>query len=180
MDPFDRLAAKHGLTDVRGASPSGLSERYLYSTDMFYRYAFARWWGDEDVSRSVVWVMLNPSTGDTDGKKRPTLERAVARSRQWHATGIVVVNLFAYRGTDPAVLTSTVDPIGPANDHTLELLTARALMTVAAWGSKGGLRKRSTEVRPLLTSALCLGTTKRGEPRHPLYVNQTTPAIPLA
>lgn len=79
------------------------------------------------------------------------------------------MNLFAYRGTRPAVLSKVADPVGPANDHTLKLLTSRALLTVAAWGSKGCLRQRSTEVRPLLSSPLCLGTTRRGEPRHPLY-----------
>jgi hypothetical protein len=146
---------------------------------MLCRYAFGRWWGDEDVTRSAVWVMLNPATGDTDGKKRPTLERAIARSKQWNAQGIVVVNLFAYRGTNPAVLTSAADLIGPANDHTLELLTTLALLTVAAWGSKGRLRQRSTEVRSLLSAPLCLGATKRGELRHPLYVNQAARAIPL-
>lgn len=179
MNPFDQLAAEHGLHDVRAVSPQGLPERYLYSTDMLYRYAFGRWWGDEEVAGSVVWVMLNPATGDTDGKKRPTLERAIARSKQWNADGLVVVNLFAYRGTDPTVLRSAADPVGPANDRTLELLTNRALRTVAAWGSKGSLRQRSAEVRPLLSDPLCLGTTKRGEPRHPLYVSQATPAIPL-
>lgn len=88
---------------------------------MAYRYAFGRWWGEEDLEQSAVWVMLNPVTGDTDGKKRPTLDRAVARSKEWKAHGIVVVNLFAYRGTNPAVLNSVADPIGPANDHVLQL-----------------------------------------------------------
>lgn len=151
MHPFDQSTAEHGLHDVRTIAPQGLPERYLYSTDMLYRYAFGRWWGDEEVARSVVWVMLNPATGDTDGKKRPALERAVARSKQWNADGLIVVNLFAYRGTDPTVLRGAADPVGPANDHTLELLTSRGLLTVAAWGQQGRLRQRSVEVRPLLS-----------------------------
>ncbi len=56
-----------------------------------------------------------------------------------------MVNLFAYRGTNPAVLNSVTDPIGPANDHALQLLTSRALVTVAAWGNKGNLLQRSSE-----------------------------------
>lgn len=139
MDAFQQLAADHGLTDVHGISPLGLPERYLYSADMAYRYAFGRWWGEEDLEQSAVWVMLNPATGDTDGKKRPTLDRAVARSKEWKAHGIVVVNLFAYRGTNPAVLNSVADPIGPANDHVLQLVTSLGLRTVAALGKQGRL-----------------------------------------
>lgn len=179
MDPFEVLAAEHGLIDERRRSPQGLPERYLYSADMIYRYAFGRWWGIEDLARSVVWVMLNPATGDTDGKRRPTLERAIARSRAWDADGIVVVNLFAYRGTNPKVLSTVADPVGPANDDALKLLTAQALRTVAAWGGHGGRQGRSTAVRPLLAAPLCLGTTQNGEPRHPLYVSSEAPAVAL-
>ncbi len=179
MDPFKVLAAEHQLKDERKLSPQGLPERYLYSPDMNYRYAFGRWWGLEDLARSVVWVMLNPATGDTDGKRRPTLERAIERSREWDAHGIVVVNLFAYRSTDPRILSTVADPVGPANDDALTLLTAQAFRTVAAWGVQGGRLDRSLAVRPLLPAPLCLGTTLNGEPRHPLYVSAETPAIAL-
>jgi hypothetical protein len=49
-------------------------------------------------------VLLNAATGDTDHKPRPTLDRVIDRSRAQPAEGVVIMNLFAYRGTDPSVL----------------------------------------------------------------------------
>jgi hypothetical protein len=51
-DVLDELAAEHDLADSRGTSASGLPERYLYSRDIQYRYAFARWWAAEDPVRT--------------------------------------------------------------------------------------------------------------------------------
>lgn len=83
MNRLEQLAAERDLLDRIGLSPTGLPERYPYSKDMTYRYAFARWWGEQHLARAVVWVLLNPATGDTDHKPRPTLERAIVRSMAW-------------------------------------------------------------------------------------------------
>jgi hypothetical protein len=171
------LAVDLCLDHRRGTSPDGLSERYLYSADMEYRYAFGRWWGHEDLANTVVWVLLNPATGDTERRRRPTLERCIAWSRA-DFSGLLIVNLFAYRATDPRVLVDVPDPVGVANDGALQLITADAPRTIVAWGSRGRMRGRSSEVARVLTTPMCLGTTKRGEPRHPLYVPSGTPLYP--
>jgi hypothetical protein len=177
---FDAIAAHHGLLDRTGTSPDGLAERYLYSDDMTYRYAFWRWWGTPDLSTSDVWVCLNPATGDTERRRRPTLDRCIARSRADGRTGILIVNLFAHRDTDPKALKTAAHPVGPANDHALQLLTRAGARTVAAWGSGGTLHDRAAHVGPLLDRPLCLGTTRGGQPRHPLYVPSGTPLAPWA
>jgi hypothetical protein len=177
-DPFAALAEAHDLVDTTGTSPDGLPERYLYSRDMNFRYAFGRWWGDADPGTSDVWVLLNPATGDTELRRRPTLERCLARSRTDGRTGVIVVNLFAHRDTDPRALAAAPDPIGPANDESLRTFTGLGARTIAAWGGGGGLHDRSAWVAPLLDDALCLGTTRLGEPRHPLYVPGGTQLIP--
>lgn len=177
-DAFTRLAADHRLDDRRTVSPAGLPERYLYSLDMVYRYAYGRWWGQEDVATTDVWVMLNPATGDTERRHRPTLERCVARSRADGRDGVLIVNLFAFRHTDPKQLLQADDAVGPANDDALRVLTARGARTIAAWGGRGRLMGRSGCVGPLLDRPLCLGTTRRGEPRHPLYVASAAPLVP--
>jgi len=169
-DAFDQLAGAFGLVERAGTSPDGLAERYLYSTDMTYRYAFGRWWGEPDLATTDVWVLLNPATGDTEQRRRPTLDKCIARSRSADRSGLVIVNLFAYRHTDPKALRQAADPVGPANDATLRALTGTAPRTIAAWGSHGKLHGRSRSVAPLLDRPLCLGTTLHGEPRHPLYV----------
>ena len=78
------LAVDLCLDYRRGTSPDGLSERYLYSADMQYRYAFGRWWGQEDLANTVVWVLLNPATGDTTAEETHVgaLHRLVSRRLQ--------------------------------------------------------------------------------------------------
>lgn len=177
-DLFATLATDHRLLDKSGTSPDGLPERNLYSADMAYRYAFGRWWGPPDPSTSDVWVLLNPATGDTELRRRPTLEKCLTRSRADGLTGVIIVNLFAYRNTSPKALKAAADPVGPANDDALRILTRAGARTIAAWGSGGDLHNRSTEVARLLDNALCLRTTRRGQPRHPLYVSVATPLVP--
>ncbi len=177
-DLFAALASDHRLLDRSGTSPDGLPERYLYSPDMAYRYAFGRWWGPPDPSTSDVWVLLNPATGDTELRRRPTLDRCLARSRADGLTGVIILNLFAHRDTSPKALKAAADPVGPANDDALRILTQAGARTVAAWGSGGGLHDRSTEVAALLDHPLCLGTTRLGQPRHPLYVPGGTSLVP--
>jgi hypothetical protein len=177
-DLFAVLAARHELEDRAGSSHEGLPERYLYSPDMTYRYAFGRWWGDQHLATTDVWVLLNPATGDTERRRRPTLDRCIARSRAAGRSGLVIVNLFAHRHTDPKTLRHAADPVGPANDDVLRQLTATAPRTIVAWGAHGAVHGRSRAVGPQLDQPLCLGTTRHGEPRHPLYVSGGAPIVP--
>jgi len=45
------LANELDLKCQTGKSPDGLDEVYLFSRDMRFRYAFARWWGDGPLVR---------------------------------------------------------------------------------------------------------------------------------
>lgn len=177
-DSFERLASDDGLKDQAGLSPDGLPERYLYSPDMVFRYAFGRWWGNVDLATTAIWVLLNPATGDTERRPRPTLERCISRSRAAGYTGLVIVNLFAFRDTNPRNLRSAPDAVGPANDEVLRVITKAGAQTIVAWGGHGRLLGRSGRVGPLLDSPMCLGITQRGEPRHPLYVPADTQLVP--
>jgi len=177
-DTFARLASDNDLVDQVGLSPEGLTERYLYSSNMMFRYAFGRWWGNTHLATTAIWVLLNPATGDTEKRHRPTLERCISRSRAAGHTGLVIVNLFAFRDTNPRNLRTATDAVGPANDEVLRVITKAGAQTIAAWGGHGRLGGRSGRVGPLLDSPMCLGTTQRGEPRHPLYVTGDTQLVP--
>lgn len=178
IDTFARLASEHHLVAQPGLSPDDLTERYLYSSDMVFRYAFGRWWGNTDLATTAIWVLLNPATGDTERRPRPTLERCISRSRAAGHTGLVIVNLFAFRDTDPRNLRTARDAVGPANNEVLSVITTTGAQTLAAWGGHGRLNGRSAQVGSLLNSPMCLGTTRRGEPRHPLYVAADTQLVP--
>jgi len=144
-----------------------------------YRYSLSRVW-DERLPL-VCWVMLNPSTADAD-RDDPTIRRCVGFARDWGAGGIVVTNLFAFRATDPRELFRAKGPVGPDNDrHIAESSGGRR--TLAAWGAHGGYLGRDLEVLRLLGAlgcrVECLGLTKKGLPRHPLYVSGQAQPAPL-
>ncbi len=75
---LEEFAVRHGLLYRSDAPPDGPSDSYVYSRDMEYRYAFARWWSDE--GSLVLWVGVNPAKGDTERRRRPTLERCITWS----------------------------------------------------------------------------------------------------
>src|SRR5436309_12719716 len=133
-----------------------------------YRYWLTRTW--DDARPAVCWLMLNPSTADA-ARDDPTIRRCMGLARRWGHGGIVVVNLFAWRATDPAELARAADPVGPDNDTVLRTRAAR-LRLIAAWGCKGSLLGRADAGLRLLKGRRveCLGVTAAGQPRHPLYV----------
>jgi hypothetical protein len=149
-----------------------------------YRYTLSREW-DTDTP-PVVFVMLNPSTADAD-KDDPTIRRCVAFAKAWGAGGIVVVNLFALRSTDPDALRTASHPVSEfgmlsasANDDAILTATAGRRIIVA-WGTKGRLMGRDRAVMRLLKGRAveCLRKTKDGHPEHPLYVPGTIKPLPF-
>src|SRR5438105_1249793 len=170
------FAAERGLLHENHSPPGEISDSYVYSSDMRYRYAFARWW-DAD-GPLILWVGINPGKGDTELRRRPTLERCIRWSRSWGAAGLMFANLFAARHNKPKGLRGMTDPVGPHNDAALVAMSAVAGRTVAAWGGGGGLHDRAAAVAELLSNPLCLGVTASGQPRHPLYVSSRTSAVP--
>jgi hypothetical protein len=127
----------------------------------------------------VLFVMLNPSTADAE-LDDPTIRRCRGFARFWDCNGIAVANLYAYRSTDPKALWQALDPIGPENDIYLRAYARECEDVVCAWGSNAQSH-RVAYVAKLMQEAgarlWCLGTTKDGSPRHPLYVRGDQPLI---
>ena len=138
-----------------------------------YRYTLTRTW-ERDLGR-VVFVMLNPSTADHTIND-PTVTRCIGFAINHHFGSLVVLNLFAYRSTEPKELTKVRDPIGKLNNEWIVREVARADLVVAAWGTFLIALERSSKVEEMLhpRTIYCLGTTKDGSPKHPLYVAKVT------
>jgi hypothetical protein len=129
--------------------------------------------------RPVLFIMLNPSTADAT-QDDPTIRRCVNFAKREGMTQLTVVNLFAYRVTDPKELLRAENPIGPENDHHLFDEIAKHELTIAAWGSHPFAKERAAEViKKFGASLMCLGTTKDGSPRHPLYLKNDAVLRPL-
>src|SRR5260370_14588062 len=108
-----QFAARHALLYRSDTSAEGLSDIYVLSRDRRYRYAFARCWCAE--GPLVLWVGINPGKGDTEQRRRPTLERCINWSRSWGAAGLIFANLFAARHNKPNALRVTSAPVGRHN-----------------------------------------------------------------
>jgi hypothetical protein len=127
----------------------------------------------------MTFVMLNPSTADAE-KDDPTIRRCVGFARREGCGEIVVVNLFAYRTSSPKVLAEAigagVDPWGPDQASVMSAaLHQWAGPIVAAWGANPLSGMALEKLPPVPMS--CLGVTKDGAPRHPLYVRGDAPLM---
>ena len=151
-----------------------------FSPCRMWRYALWRVW---DVEKSLLLVVgLNPSTA-TETTNGATVTRCIARAMAHDAGGLLVGNLFAYRSTNPTALRTAPDPLGPDNNAWLSRLADSAGTIVCAWGTHGTYQNRDLHVRRRLDNVgeralWCLGTTKAGQPRHPLYLPYTAPLQP--
>lgn len=159
-----------------------ISERSALISDCGrYRYWLKRSWIPEpgmEGSR-VLFVMLNPSTADAE-LDDPTIRRCIGFARSLGLSELMVANLYAFRATKPSDLWNTADPVGPENDRWLENLCQEADKIVCAWGANAQEDRVSAFLRRMQTAEIplfCLGTTKAGAPRHPLYIKSEQPLV---
>lgn len=115
----------------------------VFSADTIYRYRLSRTWGSSGTH--ATWIMLTPSTADAL-EDDPTIRRCVAFTKAWGLDGLVVVNLFALRATDPRALARHRDPVGPANDQFIREALHPWSVPVAAWGAHRLADQREAEV----------------------------------
>ena len=150
----------------------------IFSEDRRYRYVWRTVW--DPLLRPCVFIGLNPSTAD-ETKADPTIRRCIKFATRWECGSLTMLNLFAFRSTDPYGLQVQADPVGPENDwvltnhvkHVTEGCEAVAPgLVICAWGIHGHLRGRADEVLSLLRDYRlhALKLTADGAPGHPLYL----------
>ncbi|CUH53858.1 DUF1643 domain-containing protein [Shimia marina] len=146
----------------------------IYSDCETYRYALTRIW--DSARPRLLFIMLNPSKA-TEQQNDPTIERCERRARALGFGGFRAVNIFALRETDPKKMRQHPAPAGPDNDAVVAESCLWADTILAAWGAHGDHQQRGFQMRDVLQSTgqdiHCLGLTKAGHPRHPLYIAYT-------
>ncbi|MBD2471715.1 DUF1643 domain-containing protein [Nostoc sp. FACHB-145] len=146
-------------------------------SDGNYRYLLRREW---DVNHpQITFIMLNPSIAD-DKKDDPTIRKCIKFANLWGYGSLEVVNLFAYRATKPRDMRQVSEPIGLDNNFYLLKATERAKLVILAWGIHGSFLNRDQAVLSLLSNRqplYCLGRTKAGQPRHPLWLSSFTQPV---
>jgi hypothetical protein len=142
-----------------------------YSDCETYRYSLTRVW--DGGGRRAVFIMLNPSTA-TEVQNDPTVERCERRARALGFGAFRVLNIFAYRATDPRDMRAALDPVGPDNDAAITQSLPWADQIICAWGTHGAHLGRGAQVKALLrrydAPLYHLGLSKDGHPKHPLYI----------
>lgn len=141
-----------------------------WSPDKVYRYELWRSWRDMYAGQGyVAFIGLNPSTAD-ETENDPTVRRCMNFTRRWGYSQMVMLNLFAFRATDPADMKKASDPVGPENDSVLLERSRGAEVVVACWGTHGVHMGRGEAVRQMIPGLQKLRLTKDGHPQHPLYL----------
>lgn len=143
-----------------------------------YRYELTRIWGSAPLA---CWVLLNPSKADADYDD-PTTRKLAGFAKAWNLGGFRLVNLFAYRATDPRELIEAdrggLDVVGPENwNHVRRAITAADSIAhvCIGWGSPGGTIGRSYAADVIAFAQSyrvrlwCIGRNQGGQPTHPLY-----------
>lgn len=176
---------------VKQTSGSGWSFRghegvstATFSRCGLYRYELRRVWRPE--KRTMVFVGLNPSTAD-ESTDDPTIRRILGFADDWGYGTLVMLNVFAFRSTDPKALHDRAarrrEVIGPENDATIRSTFAahRRDKLVIGWGAHGLLLDRGRDVAAMASSLHarpeCLGLTQSGQPKHPLYLAASTKPV---
>lgn len=142
-----------------------------------YRFSLCRRW---DWQRGqCLYVMLNPSTADAF-EDDATIRSCIRLAKSYGLGAIEVVNLFAWRATDPKNLPAKPsDAIGPGNHTAIETALERSEKVICAWGAHPYAARSAPAVLDLIglykPVAYCLGKTKAGAPKHPLYIKTGTP-----
>lgn len=146
----------------------------IFSPCRRYRYMLTRQW--DATLPYVCFIGLNPSTAD-ENLDDPTIRRCIAFAKRWGYGGIIMINLFAYRATDPRDMKKQLYPHGSENNRWIKEAGKEANLMIACWGTHGVYRERGAQVKRMLQAyfgdmiRLChLGLTKDGYPKHPLYL----------
>lgn len=153
------------------------------SRDRLYRYRLWRIW---DTTRPLLLcAMINPSTADHEIPDR-TASKVCKLARAMTLGGVLIVNAFAWRATDPDELyVPGRDIIGPDNDAAIESAVAdpRIGIALAGWGAEKIARARQPRMLELIrrhhdVRALRVVGGENAAPGHPLFLpDALRPAI---
>jgi len=161
----------------------------VFSRCRNYRYLLYREWeplGPTCDEMTAAFIGLNPSTA-TASTDDPTIRRCVDFAKRLGYNKLLMLNLIPFITSDPAELKRRPENRAAAERNRAYLryytggIGSFAADTICAWGA--GVDKLRGE--PCLLAnwqaierpAYCLGKTKSGQPRHPLYLAKTAQMV---
>ena len=124
--------------------------------------------------RPLLWVGLNPSTADASTDD-PTTRRIISFTKKFGYNFVVLINLSTICSPCPKRLRehNRLNVIEPA--PLCEALARVIDSVVFCWGNvPPKLTESKCSIERLGINAYCLGKTRQGNPRHPLYLSRST------
>lgn len=157
-------------------SPFEMPKYAVISECEKFRYVLSRTWS---AGPRCLFVMLNPSTADAT-KDDHTIRKCVEFCKRWGFCALDVVNVYAFRATDPREMKKAGYPRGPANHLYLEAYAKEASCIVLAYGRHArsldaALAQHHLSIGAPKTEFRCLGKNKDFTPKHPLMISYDTP-----
>lgn len=159
---------------IRNKLPLGMEGHAQFSACGRYRLHLSRYWvGVPD--RLALWIGMNPSVADASFDD-PTIRREVNFTRAWGLGPYLKMNVMDYRATNPKELLRLSCPACSEDNLVTIVRAAKAAeKIILAYGVlPGPLRQHGQallrELRAAGHKLWCVGLTKDGSPRHPLYV----------
>ena len=147
--------------------------------------------------KTVVFIGLNPSNANSLRNDR-TLIGIVNFCSRWNYKNIYIINLFGLISKSPSQLSMSLNPVGEKNDLIIAKVLGFWRKNIncdlwLGWGDKGKLYRRDLEVLKLIKRlsnlksndnnhskrVLTLGVSKKGNPRHPLYMPNQSLLMPF-
>lgn len=154
-----------------------------FSWDRKHRFVLWRIW--EDTDPKLVIIGLNPSTADATTNDA-TIRRCISFAERDGYGGLIMLNLFSWRSTDPAGLLSLEHRQSLHTAHRENLRYFRRTRDnvipsrwVAAWGANrlAAMRFKYMQEDFDFPPLYCFGLTKDDAPKHPLRLASITQII---
>ena len=134
--------------------------------------------------RACCFIMLNPSTADADHND-PTIRRCIGFAEREKCDVLRVVNLYSLRAVKPVDLLRAPTRARYRKKNLEQCASAMrdSDLAICAWGVHAEAERVAefmAMARELPAKLECLGITKHGAPRHPLYLRCDAPLLPYA
>jgi len=138
-------------------------------------------------------IGVNPSTAD-EHQDDPTIRKCLGFANRLGFGSLLMLNVGAYRATDPREWIKAIDPFGTENSvtHLKQYIMERSLActvgevptptVVAAWGKNCSNYRglpRALAIVHSMPYLQCWGKNKDHTPKHPLMIPYSTPLEPL-
>ncbi len=129
---------------------------------------------DERTHRLYLWRRWDKEKPCADERlDDPTVRRCIGFAARWGYGGIFMCNVFTLVSTDPKKL-NVETPIAMGASLAMRVIRGRCNKAVAGWGNLITQGRQSEErverIKRELSPLHCLGLTKLGHPKHPLYL----------